>query len=122
MFHRLPVGAPHADHAQTQRTGTVISVSVVNPLMLENGWTFDDVFRVQPAIHSINMNFCISFIPRRSTLQRTSYCSRTVGQKDHTIVSNESAEIIRMFNTAFMRWARKRVITTHQPCKRKLTT
>lgn len=39
-----------------------ISVSVVNPLMLENGWTFDDSFQVQPAIHSINMNFCISFI------------------------------------------------------------
>lgn len=39
-----------------------ISVSVVNPLMLENGWTLMTVFREQPATRSINMNFCISFI------------------------------------------------------------
>ncbi len=90
--------------------------------MLENGWTFDAVFREQAATRSINMNFCISFSPRRSTLQRTSYCSRAVGQKNHTIVSNESAEIIRMFNTALMRWVRKLEITTHQPCNRKLRT
>ncbi len=85
--------------------------------MLENGWTLMTVFREQPETRSINMNFCTALSPRRSPLQRTSYCSRAVDKKNHTIVSNESAEIIRMFKPRLMRWARKRVITTHQPCK-----
>ncbi len=39
-----------------------ISVSVVNPLMLETAGPLMTVFREQPATRSINMNFCISFI------------------------------------------------------------
>ncbi len=121
MFHSPARGAPHADHAQTQRTGTVYFRFLVNPLMLENGWTFDDSFPGAPEIRSINMNFCISFISTPIQLQRTSYCSRAVGQKEPHHRRNESAEIIRMFNTAFDALGAKRVITTHQPCKRKLT-
>ena len=39
-----------------------LPVSVVNPLMLENGWTFDDNFRKPPAIPSTSMTFFISCI------------------------------------------------------------
>ncbi|GAB3918402.1 hypothetical protein GCM10029976_003670 [Kribbella albertanoniae] len=87
-----------------------ISVSVVNPLMLENGWTLMTVFREQPAIRSIKMNFCISFISTPIHTTADGYCSRAVGTKNHTIVSNESAEIIRMFNTAFDALGAKAVI------------
>lgn len=31
-----------------------ISVSVVNPLMLENGWTFDDSFRERKRRHALS--------------------------------------------------------------------
>lgn len=46
-----------------------LPVSVVNPLMLENGWTFDDNFRKPPAIPSTSMTFSISCIctPTRTT-------------------------------------------------------
>ena len=47
------------------------------------------------------MNFCISFISTPIHTSGRVTVPRAVGQKNHTIVSNESAEIIRMFNTAF---------------------
>jgi glutathionyl-hydroquinone reductase len=42
---------------------------VVNPLMLENGWTFDDSFPEATGDTSISMNFSISCIctPTRTT-------------------------------------------------------
>ncbi len=60
------------------------------------------VFREQPETRSINMNFCISFIsaPIPTTADELLF-PVLVDKKNHTIVSNESAEIIRMFNTAF---------------------
>lgn len=39
-----------------------ISVSVVNPLMLENGWTFDDSFPGATGDTLYQHEFCISFI------------------------------------------------------------
>jgi putative glutathione S-transferase len=41
-------------------------------------------------------------------------------KKQQTIVSNESAEIIRMFNTALMAWAPEPGITTRRRCGKKL--
>lgn len=79
-----------------------ISVSVVNPLMLENGWTFDDNFLAQQAIHSTSTNFSISFTFMQILITAVASPCLCCGiKKNHTIVSNESAEIIRMFNTAF---------------------
>ncbi len=85
-----------------------ISVSVVNPLMLENGWTFDDGFQKHTEIRSINMNFCISFIstPIHTTAEgfsapccgtkRTTPSSATNQQK------SSACSIPRL-----MRWARR---------------
>ncbi|SQJ93067.1 putative glutathione S-transferase [Escherichia coli] len=99
-----------------------ISVSVVNPLMLENGWTFDDSF---PGATGDTL-YQNEFLYQLYLHADPHYSGRVTvpvlwDKKNHTIVSNESAEIIRMFNTAFDAWARKRVITTLQPCKQKLT-
>lgn len=69
--------------------------------MLENGWTFDDTFPAATGDTSISMNFSTSCIctPIHTTAAASPY--RSYGIQNHTIVSNESAEIIRMFNSAF---------------------
>ncbi|HCF7832133.1 TPA: glutathione S-transferase family protein [Klebsiella pneumoniae] len=73
-----------------------LPVSVVNPLMLENGWTFDDSF--PEATGDTLYQLYLHADPH--------YTGRVTvpvlwDKKQQTIVSNESAEIIRMFNTAF---------------------
>ena len=79
-----------------------ISVSVVNPLMLENGWTFDDSF---PGATGDTL-YQHEFLYQLYLHADPHYSGRVTvpvlwDKKNHTIVSNESAEIIRMFNTAF---------------------
>ncbi|VEA21006.1 Glutathione S- transferase omega [Salmonella enterica subsp. enterica] len=79
-----------------------IPVSVVNPLMLENGWTFDDTF---PAATGDTL-YQHEFLYQLYLHADPHYSGRVTvpvlwDKKNHTIVSNESAEIIRMFNSAF---------------------
>ena len=79
-----------------------ISVSVVNPLMLENGWTFDDSF---PGATGDTL-YQHEFLYQLYLHADPHYSGRVTvpvlwDKKNHIIVSNESAEIIRMFNTAF---------------------
>ena len=75
----------------------LISVSVVQPLMLENGWEFgaggDDLYGAR-YLHEIYTRVD----PRASG--RVTVPVLWDKQRE-TIVSNESAEIIRMFNSAF---------------------
>lgn len=79
-----------------------ISVSVVHPDMLDDGWTFetDD--------HGANGDhlFGSKFLHQIYTRADQSYSGRVTvpilwDKKAGTIVSNESSEIIRMFNSAF---------------------
>ncbi|HLR87134.1 MAG TPA: glutathione S-transferase family protein [Wenzhouxiangella sp.] len=79
----------------------MISVSVVNPLMLENGWTFEDGYKVTPD-PVINARY----LHQVYTAAQSDYSGRVTvptlwDKKQGTIVSNESADIIRMFNSAF---------------------
>lgn len=79
----------------------MISVSVVNPLMLENGWTFEDGYKVTPD-PVINARY----LHQVYTAALSDYSGRVTvptlwDKKQGTIVSNESADIIRMFNSAF---------------------
>ena len=72
--------------------------------MLENGWTFDDDF--PPATGDTLLStarFSLSALYLHADPHYTGrvHGAGAVGQKQQTIVSNESAEIIRMFNTAF---------------------
>ncbi|MFC0686229.1 glutathione S-transferase family protein [Novosphingobium clariflavum] len=79
----------------------MIGVSVVNWLMLERGWTFDPAPGViaDSVNHAANLHeVYVKADPR--------YTGRVTvpilwDKQTGTIVSNESAEIIRMFNAAF---------------------
>lgn len=70
--------------------------------MLENGWTFDDSF---PGATGDTL-YQHEFLYQLYLHADPHYSGRVTvpvlwDKKNHTIVSNESAEIIRMFNTAF---------------------
>ncbi|SDF14642.1 putative glutathione S-transferase [Salipiger thiooxidans] len=80
----------------------VISVSVVHPEMLSDGWSFKDDFEGATGDTLMGLPFL-----RDVYLQVDPKMSGRVtvpvlwDKKRETIVSNESAEIIRMFNSAF---------------------
>jgi glutathionyl-hydroquinone reductase len=79
----------------------MISLSVVNPIMREHGWTFRDGYKViGDSIHSAE------FMHQVYTAAKPDYSGRVTvpvvwDKQQDTIVSNESADIIRMFNSAF---------------------
>lgn len=78
-----------------------ISLSIVHPLMLENGWTFAD----GPGVIKDSL-FNSDYLYQIYLKADPHYSGRVTvpvlwDKKTHTIVSNESAEIMRMFNTAF---------------------
>ncbi|MCG7522117.1 glutathione S-transferase family protein [Ruegeria sp. Ofav3-42] len=79
-----------------------ISVSVVNPDMLDQGWTFerDDHGATGDTLYGL------SHAHQVYTKADPSYSGRVTvpilwDKEQQTIVSNESSEIIRMFNSAF---------------------
>lgn len=79
----------------------MISVSVVNPIMLENGWTFEEGPGVIP--DSINQ---AKFLYDVYTASNPNYSGRVTvpvlwDKETKQIVNNESSEILRMFNSAF---------------------
>ncbi len=79
-----------------------IDVSVVHPLMLENGWTFGHDF---PGATGDTLNGH-DFLYQLYLQANPHYSGRVTvpvlwDKKQQTIVSNESSEIIRMFNSAF---------------------
>lgn len=79
----------------------MISVSVVNPLMREHGWTFDpDAGVVADPLNNAD------YMHQIYTANDPNYSGRVTvpvlwDKKQARIVNNESAEIIRMLNTAF---------------------
>ena len=79
-----------------------ISVSVVNPYMLENGWTFEENFPGTTADHLFSQQYLYQIYLKANP----TYSGRVTvpvlwDKKNQTIVSNESSEIIRMFNYSF---------------------
>ncbi|MGE8504531.1 MAG: glutathione S-transferase family protein [Pseudomonas sp.] len=80
---------------------SLIDVSVVSWLMREQGWTFDRDFG-SSGDHLDNLNY----MHQRYTADDRHYTGRVTvpvlwDKQTDRIVSNESAEIIRMFNSAF---------------------
>lgn len=80
---------------------SMISVSVVNPLMGEHGWTFYDGEGVVA-----DPIFQANYMHQIYTAADPKYTGRVTipvlwDKKQNLFVSNESSEIIRMFNTAF---------------------
>lgn len=79
----------------------IISISIVNPLMLENGWTFD---KSKEGVEDHLYHF--DYLYELYLKADPSYTGRVTvpvlwDKKTETIVSNESSEIIRMLNTSF---------------------
>lgn len=79
----------------------IISVSVVNPIMLENGWTFEPMDGVIE--DSVNH---ADYLYQVYLAADPNYSGRVTvpvlwDKKQNTIVNNESSEILRMFNSAF---------------------
>jgi len=79
-----------------------ISVSVVHPDMLGDGWTFDDSYPGATADHLHGAKFLRDVY----VLAQPDVTTRVTvpvlwDKKTNTLVSNESSEIIRMFNSAF---------------------
>ncbi|WP_292978609.1 glutathione S-transferase family protein [Nitrosomonas sp.] len=76
-----------------------IGVTIVDPRMLKHGWTFSEVSRGNPVPGICHLHQLYTHI-------KPDYTGRVTvpvlwDKQRHTIVSNESAEIIRMFNSAF---------------------
>ena len=79
----------------------LISLSIVDPLMLENGWEFHDRDGA-----TVDHLFGSDFLYQIYLKADPTYSGRVTvpvlwDKHTGTIVSNESADIIRMFNTAF---------------------
>jgi putative glutathione S-transferase len=79
---------------QLKQLQDYIDVTVVEPLMLENGWEMSDPL------------YDLDFVYQLYLKADASYEGRVTvpvlwDKQTQTIVSNESSEIIRMFNTAF---------------------
>jgi putative glutathione S-transferase len=79
-----------------------IDISVVHPDMLDDGWTFDTDFDGATGDTQFGLPF-MRDIYTRAVPDVTTRVTVPVlwDKKTGTIVSNESAEIIRMFNSAF---------------------
>jgi len=80
---------------------SMISVSVVNPLMLEHGWTFEPDQGVIP-----DPVLQANYMHQIYTAADPHYTGRVTipvlwDKQQNKFVSNESGEIIRMFNSAF---------------------
>jgi putative glutathione S-transferase len=79
----------------------LVSVSVVNPLMLDEGWTFEPGPGVIPdsvnGAHHLHEVYTSADPAYTGRVSVPALWDRAEG----TIVNNESSEIIRMFNSAF---------------------
>lgn len=81
--------------------GDIIDVTVVHPHMLENGWELRDEHG-----SSTDSLYGLRYLYELYTRAQPSYSGRVTvpvlwDKQRQTIVNNESAEIIRMFNSAF---------------------
>ncbi|MDF0534902.1 glutathione S-transferase family protein [Shewanella sp. A32] len=88
----------------------IIPVTVVEPHMLENGWEFAGAHQSQSAHHIAGAEadplFGSDYLYQLYLRAAPDYSGRVTvpvlwDTKTDTIVSNESADIIRMFNSAF---------------------
>ncbi len=80
----------------------IISVSVVHPHMLENGWSFESDFDGATG----DCLYQHQYLHQVYTQDNSDYSGRVTvpvlwDKKQQKIVNNESADIIRIFNTAF---------------------
>jgi putative glutathione S-transferase len=86
---------------KVKKLESVISVSVVEPLMAENGWTFGEVGTpTEDGVQGVRL------LHQIYTAAQPNFTGRVTvpvlwDRKTRTIVNNESSEIIRMLNAEF---------------------
>lgn len=83
----------------------MIDVSIVSPYMHGQGWTFKQDFDLSAAVVGDQL-YGMEFMHQIYTKADSNYSGRVTvpvlwDEQQETIVSNESADIIRMFNSAF---------------------
>jgi putative glutathione S-transferase len=79
----------------------LISISVVHPLMLDEGWTFDDYPGAIPDAVLGKKKLYEVYLEAKQEYSGRVTVPVLWDKEKRTIVNNESAEIIRMFNSAF---------------------
>jgi putative glutathione S-transferase len=79
----------------------LISISVVHPLMLDEGWTFDDYPGAIPDAVLGKKKLYEVYLEAKQEYSGRVTVPVLWDEEKRTIVNNESAEIIRMFNSAF---------------------
>lgn len=80
----------------------LISVSVVHPDMMENGWSFSTDFKGATGDTLFDSSYLYEIYLRTdSNVSARATVPILWDKQTNTIVSNESSEIIRMFNSAF---------------------
>ncbi len=79
----------------------IVSVSAVHPLMLEQGWTFDDYPGATGDTLLGKQRMYEVYLEAKSDYSGRVTVPVLWDGKQNTIVNNESTEIIRMFNSAF---------------------
>ena len=79
---------------QIKQLQDYIDVTVVEPVMLENGWEMND------PLYGLDFMYQL-YLKADSNYEGRVTVPVLWDKKTQTIVSNESSEIIRMFNTAF---------------------
>lgn len=79
-----------------------ISVSIVHPDMLDDGWVFDASYPGATEDHLFDFQYLRDVYLKADSSITTSVTVPILWDKKlNTIVNNESSEIIRMFNTSF---------------------
>jgi putative glutathione S-transferase len=84
-----------------KRLEDIISVSIVHPLMLEEGWTFGGYPGAIPDTVLGTSRLYEVYLAARKDFTGRVTVPVLWDKERNTIVSNESADIIRMFNSAF---------------------
>lgn len=80
----------------------IISMSVVHPHMLENGWTFATDFDGATGDELYGLNYLYQVYQKDDAQASTKVTVPVLWDKKHEcIVNNESADILRIFNSAF---------------------
>ncbi|NDD49141.1 MAG: glutathione S-transferase family protein [Alphaproteobacteria bacterium] len=79
----------------------MISISGVNAIMRSKGWTFDDGYGVIPDNINHSKYLYEVYLKEDNTYSGRVTVPLLWDKKTSTIVNNESADIIRMFNSAF---------------------
>jgi len=79
----------------------VISLSIVSPIMLDNGWIFDDFPGSIPDTVNNSKYLYEIYLAAKPDYSGRATVPVLWDKKTGTIVNNESSEIIRMFNEEF---------------------